>query len=120
MTKPLQTSPFRPLPKPQHISLPEQAIIEFCQQWQIIELALFGSILRDDFRPDSDIDILVAFAPTANWGLLEHVQMQQELETLLGRAVDLISKRAIERSSNWIRRQEILSTAQTIYAIAAQ
>lgn len=98
------------------ITLPQQQIREFCDRWQITELSLFGSVLRDDFRPDSDIDILVAFAPIANWGLLEHVQMQQELEALLGRRVDLISKRAIERSSNWIRRQEILSTAQPIYA----
>ncbi len=97
------------------IPLPHQAIPAFCDRWQITELALFGSVLRDDFHPDSDIDMLVSFAPTANWGLLEHAQMQQELEALLGREVDLISKRAIDRSSNWIRRQEILSTAQTIY-----
>jgi uncharacterized protein len=97
------------------IALPQASIQEFCDRWQIIELSVFGSILRDDFRPDSDIDLLVSFAPTANWGLLEHSQMQQELEAMLGRSVDLISKRAIERSSNWIRRHEILSTAQTIY-----
>ena len=97
------------------IALPIDRITRFCQHWQIIELSLFGSVLRDDFHANSDIDILVAFAPTANWGLLDHAQMQQELEILLGRPVDLISKRAIERSSNWIRRQEILSTAQAIY-----
>ena len=97
------------------IALPIDQITKFCQHWQIIELSLFGSILRDDFHEDSDIDILVVFAPTANWGLLDHAQMQEELEALLSRRVDLISKRAIERSSNWIRRQEILSTAQTIY-----
>ena len=97
------------------IALPIDRITRFCQHWQIIELSLFGSVLRDDFHANSDIDILVAFAPTANWGLLDHAQMQQELEALLGRPVDLISKRAIERSSNWIRRQEILSTAQAIY-----
>jgi len=77
---------------------------------------LFGSVLRDNFRSDSDIDLLVTFAPDADWSLLDHVQMQQELERILGRDVDLVSKRAIERSSNWIRRQEILSTAQPIYA----
>lgn len=97
------------------INLPIDQIEKFCKHWQIIELSFFGSILRDDFHADSDIDILVAFAPTANWGLLDHAQMQEELETLLNRPIDLISKRAIERSSNWIRRQEILSTAQTIY-----
>jgi uncharacterized protein len=97
------------------IALPMVPITNFCQHWQITELSVFGSVLRDDFHADSDIDMLVAFAPTANWGLWDHAQMQQELEALLGRPVDLISKRAIERSANWIRRQEILSTAQTIY-----
>jgi uncharacterized protein len=98
------------------LSLPEQAIQAFCDRWQIAELALFGSALRDDFRPDSDIDLLVTFAPTADWSLLDHANMQQELTRLLNREVDLVSKRAIERSHNWIRRQEILTTAQVIYA----
>jgi predicted nucleotidyltransferase len=98
------------------LPLPEPAIQAFCDRWQITELALFGSILRDDFRPDSDIDILVTFAPESDWSLLDHATMQQELASLLKRAVDLVSKRAIERSHNWIRRQEILDTAQVIYA----
>ena len=97
------------------LALPIEQINKFCQQWHIIELSLFGSILRDDFHADSDIDILVAFAPTANWSLLDRAQMQEELETLLSKRVDLISKRAIDRSSNPIRRPEILSTSQTIY-----
>lgn len=96
--------------------LSEQDIQIFCDRWQIIELALFGSILRDDFRPDSDIDLLVTFSPKADWSLLDHAKMQQELASLLNRDVDLVSKRAIERSHNWIRRQEILNTAQVIYA----
>lgn len=98
------------------LSLPEQEIQVFCDRWQIIELALFGSILRDDFRPDSDIDILVTFSPQTDWSLLDHAKMQQELTNLLNRDVDLVSKRAIERSHNWIRRQEILNTAQVLYA----
>ncbi|MEG4270920.1 MULTISPECIES: nucleotidyltransferase family protein [unclassified Microcoleus] len=96
------------------IALPIEQITKFCQQWQIIELSLFGSVLHDNFHADSDIDILIAFAPIAKRGLLDHAQMQEELEALLSRRVDLISKRAIERSSNPIRRPEILSTAQTI------
>lgn len=96
------------------IAMPIDRIRQFCQNWQIIELALFGSVLRDDFHADSDIDVLVAFAATANWGLLEHAKMQEELEVLFSRPVDLIGKQAIESSSNWIRRQEILSTAQII------
>ena len=98
------------------IVLPHSEIAAFCDRWQIAELSLFGSALRDDFRHDSDVDLLVAFAPEADWSLLDHVRMQQELEQVLGREVDLVSKRAIEQSSNWIRRQEILSTAQLIYA----
>jgi predicted nucleotidyltransferase len=86
------------------LGLPIHQSAKFCQHWQIIELSLFGSILRDDFHANSDIDILVAFAPTANWGLLDRGQMQEELEAVLSRRVDLISKRAIDRSSNWIRR----------------
>ncbi|HEX6386204.1 MAG TPA: nucleotidyltransferase family protein [Anaerolineae bacterium] len=96
--------------------IPEEEIRRLCHQWQIVELALFGSVLRDDFGPDSDVDVLVTFAPDANWGLLEHVQMEQELEDLLQREVDLISKRAVERSHNWIRRQEILDTAQVLFS----
>lgn len=88
----------------------------FCQKWQITELALFGSILRDDFRPDSDIDILVTFNPTAPWTLLDLVNMEYELQDLLGREVDLIEKPALEKSNNWIRRNEILNTAQVIYS----
>jgi predicted nucleotidyltransferase len=86
------------------IALPIDKITKFCQQWQIIELSLFGSILHDNFHTDSDIDILVAFAPIANWGLLDRAQMQHKLEAILSKPIDLISKRAIDRSSNPIRR----------------
>jgi predicted nucleotidyltransferase len=87
----------------------------FCQRWKIQELALFGSALRDDFGPESDIDLLVSFESEADWSLLEHVQMQLELQELLGRNVDLVSKRALKRSENWIRREEILQTASPIF-----
>jgi uncharacterized protein len=98
------------------VPLPKDQIADFCSHWRVAELSLFGSILREDFHSQSDVDILIDFAPEADWGLLEHIQMQQELKAILGREVDLVSKRAIEQSSNWIRRQEILSTAQLIYA----
>ena len=99
-----------------NIQLPHDQLTEFCQRWKVRELALFGSVLRDDFRPDSDIDILITFAPEAKRGVFVLAQMQEELETLFGRSVDLVSKRAIERSQNWIRRQNILEFAQVIYA----
>lgn len=98
------------------IELPIEQIQIFCDRWQITEFALFGSVLRDDFRPDSDIDVLVTFAPEAKRGLSETLQMKDELQTLFGRNVDLIVKAAIERSENWLRRKNILESAQVIYA----
>ena len=90
-------------------------IVKFCQRWRIRELALFGSILRDDFGPDSDVDVLVEFDKDADWSLLDHIQMQQELQRLLDRKVDLISKRALERSKNWLFRHQVLSTARVLF-----
>jgi predicted nucleotidyltransferase len=98
-----------------NIQLPDDKLVEFCQRWKVSELALFGSVLRDDFHPDSDIDILITFAPDAKRGLMTLSKMKYELEDLLGREVDLVSKHAIETSHNWIRRNEILGTAQVIY-----
>lgn len=89
-------------------TIPISEIAKFCQRWKIRELALFGSALRDDFSPDSDLDILIDFDRDADWGLLEHVQMQQELQCLLHRSVDLITKRALLHSPNWLRRREIV------------
>lgn len=97
------------------ITIPRDQIQAFCDRWSVVELALFGSALREDFRSDSDLDFLISFDPKAEWSLLDHVKMQQELEQIFQREVDLVSKRAIEQSHNWIRRQEILSTAQIIY-----
>ena len=88
----------------------------FCKKWKIRELALFGSALRDDFRPDSDVDFLVSFSPSAAWGLLDHAAMERELAEIVGRSVDLVSRKAVERSHNWIRRRAILESAQVLYA----
>ncbi len=87
----------------------------FCRRWRVQELAVFGSALRDDFRPDSDVDLLVTFEPDANWGLLKQTTMESELSSMLNRKVDLVSRRAIERSANWIRRQAILESAETVH-----
>ena len=98
-------------------TIPGAEIAKFCRRWKVEELALFGSALRDDFGPASDVDILVtpAYAGGAEWGLFERVEMQRELQTLIGRNVDLVTKRAVERSQNWLRREDILSTAQVVY-----
>lgn len=98
------------------IQIPENQLAEFCQRWKVTEFAFFGSVLRNDFRPDSDVDVLVTFSPDAGWGLFDHVKMQDELSLIFGRTVDLVSKRAIEKSHNWIRKQSILESAEVYYA----
>jgi predicted nucleotidyltransferase len=98
------------------ISLDQEKIESFCRKWKVRELALFGSALRDDFKPESDVDLLVTFEPDADWSLLDHIRMEEELSEIIGRKVDLVSRRAIERSANRIRRQSILSSARVVYA----
>ncbi len=98
-----------------NIEIPQDKIVNFCQRWKITEFALFGSVLRDDFHSDSDIDVLATFAPDAQWSLFDHVDMQDELEAVFGRKVDLVSRRGIEHSRNYIRRKAILSSAEVIY-----
>jgi predicted nucleotidyltransferase len=100
------------------IEIAPEAIAGFCRRWQITELAFFGSVLRSDFRPDSDVDVLVTFGPQARWGLLDLQRIEDELTTIVGRQVDLVSRRGLEQSRNYLRRGEILDTAQTIYAEA--
>jgi predicted nucleotidyltransferase len=95
--------------------IPREKIAEFCGRWKITELALFGSVVRDDFRPDSDVDVLVTFTPEAEWSLFDHVTMEEELSSILDRKVDLVSRRGIERSRNWIRRKAILEAAEPFY-----
>jgi uncharacterized protein len=106
---------FQPLSEPLAIALPEAAIEQFCQRWQVQEFYLFGSVLRHSFRPDSDVDVMVQFAADARWGLMALVKMKDELALIFDRKVDLLTKKSIEQSDNWIRRKEILSTARLIY-----
>ncbi len=99
------------------LGITPQQLEEFCQRWQVAELALFGSVLRDDFRVDSDIDVLVVFNthPRFSLSLMDLVKMEQELGSMCKREVDLIEKFSVENSHNWIRRENILNTAQVIY-----
>jgi predicted nucleotidyltransferase len=94
---------------------PHKEIVAFCQRWQVTELALFGSALRDDFNAFSDIDVLVSFADLAEITLFDLVQMQIELERLCKHPVDLVEKAALR---NPYRRPEILANAQVVYADA--
>jgi len=99
-----------------NLEIPDAALAAFCRRWKITELALFGSVLRDDFRPDSDVDALVTFAPDAEWSLLDHVRMEDKFAALVGRPAHIATRSSIERSPNWIRRREILGTAKVVYA----
>ena len=100
------------------IDLPLEKIAEFCRKWKIVELSIFGSALRGDFGPDSDLDFLFTLAADAKVTLWDLPAMEDELTTLLGRRAELISRSGIERSRNWIRRREILQAAETIYRAA--
>ena len=98
------------------VSIPRKKLAEFCARWKITELALFGSVLSEDFGQNSDIDLLVSFSPRAKVSLFDLVRMQNELKELFGREVDLVERRAIEKSENYIRRKSILSNTKVIYA----
>ena len=97
------------------IDLPMEKIAEFCDRWQVTEFALFGSVLRDDFRPDSDIDVMVQFHPEAHPTLFDLTHMEDELKVLFQRDVDLVTRKGIETSRNYLRRKAILSSTQVIY-----
>ncbi len=99
--------------KSKKFTLPRKKIAEFCKRWSITEFSVFGSVLREDFRPDSDIDVLVSIDPKAHIGLFEIAQMKIELEAMFKRQVDLVEKEGLR---NPYRRSEILSTAQVVYA----
>lgn len=97
------------------LNLPSDRIADFCRRWKVRELALFGSVLREDFNPGSDIDVLVEFQPDARWSLFDHVTMQDELRERFGRDVDLVTKRGLERSRNHVRRRAILESAHVVH-----
>jgi hypothetical protein len=95
------------------IEISKDRITEFCRRWQVKELSIFGSALGDDFRPDSDVDVLVVFQDDAKWDLFDHMKAEEELKQIFGRDVDLVEKRAIR---NPFRRHHILSNCEVIYA----
>ena len=96
------------------IDLPYEAIAEFCRRWKVVKLEIFGSALSGEFRTESDLDFLYTFADDAQRGR-DFVTMADELSALVGRPVELVSRRALERGKNWIRRKAILENVQTLY-----
>jgi predicted nucleotidyltransferase len=93
------------------IDYDKEKLRDFCRKWKITEFSLFGSVVRDDFRPESDVDVLVTFAADARWTLFDVTDMRNDLQTLFGRPVDLLTRRAVEGSLNPIRKTSILSSA---------
>lgn len=98
------------------IRIPRKKLTEFSHRWKVTELAFFGSVLREDFRSGSDIDILISFNKKARVGLLDMVRMENELKEIFRRDVDLVERRAIEKSENYIRRKNILNNIKVVYA----
>ncbi|HEV7426553.1 MAG TPA: nucleotidyltransferase domain-containing protein [Thermoanaerobaculia bacterium] len=93
------------------IDYDKEKLRDFCRRWRITDFSLFGSVVRDDFGPNSDVDVLVTFAPDAPWTLSIWLEMQRELEALFQRRVDLIERAAVENSDNRFRKRAILSSA---------
>lgn len=101
---------------PLQLEINHDQLKKLCKQWKISEVFVFGSALRDDFRPDSDVDLLIDFEKDAKWSLLHLVRMKEQFSELFQRPVDLITRRGLEQSRSDIRRRSILSTAEPLYA----
>ena len=99
----------------QRLNIQPSQLEEICQQWQIVEMSLFGSVLSDDFNTKSDIDILVSFAEDAKITFFDLDTIEEQLSNLFNRPVDVVTKRAIEQSRNWIRKKNILENSRVIY-----
>lgn len=104
------------MPLSSRFELPLEQIQAFCDRWQVVEFSLFGSVLRDDFRPDSDVDVMVAFHPQARPKFSTLDRMEAELKIIFQREIDLVTRQGIETSRNYLRRQEILTSAQVVHA----
>jgi predicted nucleotidyltransferase len=97
-----------------NLEIPLDKIEAFCRKWKIKEFALFGSVLREDFRPDSDVDVLITFEPDGGFTFENFIEIQEEIEAIFGRKVDLVEKRLIR---NPFRRHDILTTKEVVYAV---
>ena len=98
------------------LGVSQEQIEQFCGRWKISRLAVFGSAVEGKLRRDSDIDLLVAFAPDADWSMFDHFTMEDELARLFGRDVDLVNVRALEENPNPAYHREIVGSARQIYA----
>ena len=102
-------APATPTP---HLPVDRLRLADLCGRWKVAELSFFGSVLREDFRPDSDVDVLVSFQPSGDWTLLDLMSMRREMADLLGRDVDLVEEAALR---NPYRRAAILKSKHVVY-----
>jgi predicted nucleotidyltransferase len=94
------------------IAIDKDQLRDFCRRWRVAEFALFGSVTRpEEFRDDSDVDVLVRFAADAPWSLFEWVTMEEELASIFHRPVDLVERVAVEESDNRFHQRSVLSSA---------
>ncbi len=108
-------SEHTPMTGEEKLRVSRETIAEFCRKWKIMEFALFGSVLRADFSPDSDVDVLVTFNSCSDWDYEHLLRMKAELESLFERPIDLVQRQQIESSDNYIRRKHILTNLETVY-----
>jgi predicted nucleotidyltransferase len=97
------------------LNVPQAALEDYCRRWRIRRLEVFGSILRDYFGPESDVDFLVTFDPKTCLTLMTLVRAEEELAAIVGRPVDIVERPSIEKNQNWMRRRLILGNARTVY-----
>ncbi len=98
------------------IELDQAMIAAFCEKWRIIELSLFGSVLTDEFGPESDVDAMVTFAKDAKWTVIDLVHMERDFAAIAGRNDDLMTRSGVELMDYYIRRDSILRGSHVYYA----
>jgi predicted nucleotidyltransferase len=98
------------------IPVDRDKITAYCKKWKITEFSFFGSVLTDEFRPDSDVDVMVTFAEDVKWGLWDIGHMEDELKDMFGRKVDLITRKSVTQSENYLMRRSILAGTSVYYA----
>ena len=99
---------------PARIPIERDKLSAFCRKWRIAQFSLFGSVLRGDFGPDSDVDVLVSFDGGVSPTLDDYLVMERELQAIFGRPVDLVRREVVEQSENWIRKQNILRSLEPV------
>ena len=97
------------------VDIPVEHLHDFCQRWKVSELAVFGSALNENYPIESDLDLLISFEKDVQWGLFDLVNMELELGKIFDKNIDLVEKRAVTNSENYLRRRGILDNAQIIY-----